>query len=288
MVKIKSYNERLNKYYELKNKLDSIFKLNNNTYEPNFCYLSRIDYCSLNKRYYELKAILEETHDSLEYGKVDLINIIDFYKSEYKSTLISLLTRKGVEIDNNIINYFNVIYNEQLSIMLKEIDLCLKVWFLRELYYVFRNLAIGTESKDIAFDFIKLMYTNQKETLYKMYDGETIKNAEEEWIPTSINMYFDNIYYYNKSLSFNNSSRFNYLLNIAHNNGNMATKFIVTTGYHEYEISELLNRKGWYDARINREVRVLSSLSNGEFIPLVNNEMKRVLRLPLNQILNIA
>lgn len=262
-----------------------------------------LDKCIKNR--YDIHNVICNIHEELEYGKVDFKDILEYYKLEYIMAQISLLSSKGIMLNTNLVKYYENLFKEKLEHMLKEIDLCVKVWFLRELYYFYDNLNGAkryytslSEGEDDWYDlseseashleeytdldiysFIEGLYTNKKELLDEYTD--CIKEQAEDYSScTCIQTYFDMIGYYENSFKLNPQARFNYLLNIAHNNGIMATKFIVHEHYSYKEIEKMLNHNDWWRLRGECEERILTSLSEGRFAEKLNNKIGIEFKVP--------
>lgn len=276
---IKSFEERLSLYNKYKNELEELFANGN-----------------------RINKVINDLHDKLQYGQVDFKDILDYYHLEYIVAQIDMLEGKGIVLNPHIVNYYKERFKNRLDQMLKEIDLCLKVWFLRELYYVLDNLN-GTisEAEDECNEeehseyyeqfldvdtnkFIKLMYYNKQEEFNKTYSDALIEKAETFYEGSSVEGYFQTIKYYLNSFKLNPQSRFNYLLNVSHNNGIMATKFIIHKDYQTQTLFYLLNDRDLLDYRMNNRTtdmaeKILMSLSKGLFTKYCDLELKKSLEL---------
>lgn len=278
--KLKSYEHRKNNYDIYKNILEKHF-INNE----------------------DLTDILYDIHNNLEYGKVDLCNLIDYYKLEYIISRIEIIQRKGIILDEKMVNFYKSLFEERLKEMLKEIELCLQVWFLRELFYIFDNLITAVEeynaknpdSPDWKYmslyeienypiitnlsieeinKFIKLLFHNNSDEIYKLFNPFIISIADDYYSISSVSGYLKILKNYNYSFKLQPQARFNYLLNLAHNNGNMATKFIHHNKYTIKKKNILLNDKKWYKRKGQVEERILTSLSEGHLIRYAELEFK--------------
>lgn len=221
---------------------------------------------------------IEEIHNNLEYFKISQPELIKYYELEYKLALINMSKNMGYSIDRHYTKYVEVTFNQLLNKLYKRLIATIEVWLLRELYYmhtsivdVCKQYSVYSEicgSSDICGpgcqhykcnfsytkikNFFRIIYYGIKEDLDSSIYVEAESNNSGEG-STSISTYQNILSIFKASAKMNTQSRFNILLNLAHNNGCMVDKLIdeINGKTAEDILVELTN--GYVEDKIRKE-----------------------------------
>lgn len=190
-----------------------------------------------NKDLSSLKTTINFIHNYLRYFTTKSDLFVEYYQKElYNAYAESLRLNFGVsKTEEQIIRFNKERLNEVTELLTRNTVKTVRVWLMRELYYMVNAMEqyLAEQEELIA---LKALFDGNK----VLFDKILGKHRERSFGCTNPEIYFGVVRDFHNALQLPKAAQFNALLNIAHCNGNMSSKFIKVSD--NYSPNEFLTR----------------------------------------------
>ena len=170
-----------------------------------------------------MKALICFIHNNIPYFTTRSDLFVEYYRLEAYNACISQLEYKYSlsDAEHSIAKSNKAKLDEIIDRLTKNTTKTVRVWLLRELYYMLNPLCSYLEPEDQLKALTYLIDGNSK-SFFSMFD----KERQRSFGCTNPLIYFGVHKAFNQALCLPKAARFNALLNVAHCNGTMSSKFI--------------------------------------------------------------
>lgn len=201
-----------------------------------------------------LLSLIHYIHYRLNYFTTRSSLFVEYYQEELYNAYASYIVQNLAisKYEENILKLNKDKLEKTTDLLTRNIVNTVKVWLMRELYYMVSPLS-DLSNSDQLFLF-KCLYFGKKEQFWNKISTLSEDRRDRSFGCTNPNIYFDVIKNFKAALLLPKQAMFNAILNIAHCNGSMSSKFIKLPADADYSENEFLTNlsNGKYTTDVKR------------------------------------
>ena len=176
-----------------------------------------------------LEEVICYIHNAVPYFSTRSDLFIKFYRYETYNAYAQqyAFTYVPTKTEEDIIKLNTDKLNDVTDILVRNTTKTVRVWLLRELYYMLSPLSCLSDTDKLLA--LKGLWTGKSDFFFDFIskaDNDDNERGIRNFGCTNPHIYFGVHKAFNESLKLPKAARFNALLNVAHCNGTMSTKFI--------------------------------------------------------------
>lgn len=184
-----------------------------------------LKYFMTNGELENLLELIHYIHYRLNYFTTRSSLFVEYYQEELYNAYASYIENNLAisEYEEKILKVNRDKLEKTTELLTRNIINTVKVWLMRELYYMVSPLS--SLSREDQLQLLKYLYFGNKIQFWNLID-KIDEGRNRSFGCTNPHIYFDVIKNFKNALRLPKQAMFNAILNIAHCNGSMSSKFI--------------------------------------------------------------